>query len=235
MRCVLWLRVSHRGQKEHLRSQATAIKRALVARGVQWIGGKRVIGPANADSTRREFADLIRMAEQHNAFVVAESTSRFIRSDEFSSQYNRNAWPTPDEFDQLKRLARGVPLVTVHHPDLPPKEKRREQTKRGMLRKEKRGGRPHKPGYKKRQREREQRRSPSRCLRLESVLGRLPDERGGQDQRFNIGGKRGVRKTTPQPQSPKRFRSQEKQRENTRSCPFKSPGKGLIRYPINIS
>ncbi|MEI8196178.1 MAG: hypothetical protein WCI73_09745 [Phycisphaerae bacterium] len=99
-------------------------------------------------------ADASRIAGANGGIVVAESTSRYIRSGVFNSKTNRNALPSEMEFEELKRQTAGVILATIHHPDLPPKEERRRQTKRGMILRERRGGRPPHmpPGYKKQQR-----------------------------------------------------------------------------------
>ena len=57
------------------------------------------------------------------------------------------------QFEKLRRITLGVPLVTLHNPDASPEDERSYQTKRGQEAKGS-GGRPRdkKPGHKTRER-----------------------------------------------------------------------------------
>ena len=57
------------------------------------------------------------------------------------------------QFEELRRITLGVPLVTLHNPDASPEDERSYQTKRGQEAKGS-GGRPRdkKPGHKTRER-----------------------------------------------------------------------------------
>ncbi len=103
---------------------------------------------------RPTLAAAIATAKKIGAVLVVESTDRLIRSVEYSKK-NQDVLPTVAEFDKLMRLADGVTLATLLHPDTSPGDVRSHQIKRGQRAKGHKGGRPRitKPGEKKRRRE----------------------------------------------------------------------------------
>jgi hypothetical protein len=154
----LFVRESTSSQTDHISAQVESCERALKSFGLKPTKVFEAIGHANGDEARRVLAEAKSLARQTGGSVVAESTSRFIRSEAYNSRTNRKALPSESEFADLMRFAPDVPLVTIHHPDLSEKEESRCQTKRGMIPKDRRGGRPRKepPGYMKAQRLRDE-------------------------------------------------------------------------------
>jgi DNA invertase Pin-like site-specific DNA recombinase len=57
-------------------------------------------------------------AEERGAILVAWDPNRFLRAAAYDHETNRNARPTPDDFQMLHELTRGVPLATVMSPHL---------------------------------------------------------------------------------------------------------------------
>lgn len=83
-------------------------------------------------------------AKELGAVLVFESTSRLIRSIWYNPSRNKNAQPSKAEYKKLKRITKNVTLATIAHPDITPAEERGIQTRRGMVEKNKKGGRPRK-------------------------------------------------------------------------------------------
>jgi len=150
----LLVRESTESQRDHMPAQVEFCERVLKSFGLRPTKVFRVIGTANGDEARAALEAAGALAKPTGGSVVAESTSRLIRSGNYNSRTNRNALPSDLEFAELIRVSQSVPLVTIHPPDLSEKEESRCQTRRGMIPKDRRGGRPHKkpPGYKKEQR-----------------------------------------------------------------------------------
>lgn len=90
------------------------------------------------------------IAKQHGAVLLAECTNRFIRHFSYDPTVKWKARLQASDFElqDLAWWADGVPLVTHLYPDASPNEERAYQTRRRAA--HKRGGRPSKPGYKKR-------------------------------------------------------------------------------------
>lgn len=95
------------------------------------------------------------IARDHDAVVVAESASRFLRPKDFK-RGDMDARPTDLEWRLLREWMWGVTLCTIEPPDLQPSKERGAQIKRGFREKWAKPGRPTKeyPGYKKQRRER---------------------------------------------------------------------------------
>jgi hypothetical protein len=83
------------------------------------------------------------IATRHGAVLVAETTSRFIRSSAYSKT-NQDAQAREPELIDLRRCTEGVTLMTILDPDALPGEERAYQTKRGLKIKS-----ATQPGYKK--------------------------------------------------------------------------------------
>jgi DNA invertase Pin-like site-specific DNA recombinase len=151
---LLYCRVSEREQhrRGNAKDQEKVLWRKCKKFGIGFSGVVRDIGPG-WDVSGGSLPVAIKFARKHRSIVLAESTDRFLRHHEFHSIDNPNAVPTEEQFAELHRLAHGVVLATLFHPDKPWKEVRSLQTKRGQRRKAK-GGRPRKrrPGFKKKRR-----------------------------------------------------------------------------------
>lgn len=157
MKVVLYLRDSTRaqGHKKNLDTYEKVLRKKLKKLNVPVIGCYREISSGwvlNGDRERLVIA--ARKARKYGAVILAPSTDRFLRSRSFNTQTNPDVLPTEGEFEELKKLTCGVPLVTLLHPDMPPMEVRGYQTRWGQKAKGNKGGRPkiNKPGYKKQRR-----------------------------------------------------------------------------------
>lgn len=127
-------------QDDHLR-QATEKVGAIVVAAVAFEGSGR---------DPYWIARATEIAKQHGAVLLAECTNRLIRHFDFNPTVKRKARLQASDFElrDLEWWADGVPLVTHLDPDALPNEERAYQTRRRAA--HKRGGRPSKPGYKKR-------------------------------------------------------------------------------------
>ena len=158
LKVVLYCRVSRCQQKENgnLSDQQRYLRRILhkyerkydvkiiivavfeeVASG--WDGDRKVLIAA-ADK-----------AKKTGAILVAESTCRYIRNENYHSYRNFNIVPTSHDYEALIDSTEGVTLATVMHPNKPWYKVKAYHTKRGQRSKNKFGGRPLKkyPGYMK--------------------------------------------------------------------------------------
>jgi hypothetical protein len=152
---VIFVRVSTRTQRKHLREQEAACKGALRALGIQPIRFFHGVTPATSPDAAKLLAAACKFAGERGGFVVAAERSRFIRSADYKC-WRQEPTPSESEYKSLMLLAGGVPLATVLPPDAPPGTERGFQTCRGMADPQRRGGRPisRVPGYKKARRQR---------------------------------------------------------------------------------
>src|SRR5581483_4184580 len=153
LKAVIYVRKSRCDQNDSRADQEAFCRRVLKRFRIRVIAVfSEVESGWRFDSDDRERLEAAAaFALRHNAILVAESTSRFIRSRRYS-KLNQHTTPTTLEYETLRELTLGVTLATIHHPDLPPAEERSMQTKRGKEAKGHPGGRPPQPGYKKRKR-----------------------------------------------------------------------------------
>lgn len=153
---ALWCRVSTPWQQRrgHLADQEATLRRAVAAAGahvavvVPWEG-------SGADSTSLAYAAA--EAQRHGATVLlAESTDRFVRSARYSACC-QNWLPLDGDFEYLRYMTDGFPLMTLIDPDATPGQMRAYQTRRGQTETGRKGGRPAvvRPGDKRRRRENE--------------------------------------------------------------------------------
>jgi DNA invertase Pin-like site-specific DNA recombinase len=148
----LWIRVSGgtQAKNENPRDQERNLRRQLAERGI-------LVGDVNhSTGSSWKLSTLIAAAEKasrRGRTLVAESTDRFIRPPDFHA---KRRWNAQANGDDLSWLIYSVPaeLATLSHPDEPPARVRSRQTKRGQSEKGRKGGRPTKPGHKKRRRQR---------------------------------------------------------------------------------
>jgi DNA invertase Pin-like site-specific DNA recombinase len=150
---VVFLRESTRGQRQNMPHQRRAVLRAVAEKGVEVIATVRHVGNGADAATRRELERAVRIARKHGASVVAESSCRFVRPPGY------NTWRSPDlrasakQLRKIKKLADGVQLLTVLHPDLSNEKVMVAQSKRGQHGTGKKGGRPPvKAGHRSRRR-----------------------------------------------------------------------------------
>ena len=103
---------------------------------------------------RLVLAHATKEAIKQKAVIVAPSADRFLRNRDFNTKTNQDVLPTEAEYEQLKKLTCGVPLVTLLPPDMSPRKIRGYQSKWGQRVKDSKGGRPKKneQGYLKQRR-----------------------------------------------------------------------------------
>lgn len=150
---VLWCRVSSPAQKLNGNNddQEAELRRAVEARGGIVVGVRKYVGVAwKAES---ELYDVANEASRCGAVLLAESTSRFARHIDYDPKRRPHLIAGTSALYNLCCVCGNVTLVTLHDPDATWQEERAYQAKRGQWQKRKTGGRPHKPGYKKRRRE----------------------------------------------------------------------------------
>lgn len=96
-------------------------------------------------------AEAISYCHRRSFVLVAASRCRFVRSTEFYDKKPRQDVMSQKEYRALKRMAEGVTLATLAHPN---SSGRSEQTSRGIGSKGAKVGRPRKldtaPGWTKR-------------------------------------------------------------------------------------
>lgn len=142
---ILFIRVSGRGQKEHLAHVESLLRRELERRGFKVVGVFKEIATGSSDDrTTLELAIL--EAERLGAILVAESANRFIRHPEFHPQTNPDRLPSVFDFERLMVMAGNVKLATLHHPDTHWKAVLGFQSKRGQQGSGNYGGRPSRRG-----------------------------------------------------------------------------------------
>jgi len=147
---LLCCRVSRRVQKrnQNLDDQESNLRRYAQSVGAVVVGVERHVGPGWDPLW---LASASRSARQHDAILLAESTSRFVRHAAYHSVEYPKAQARKTELDDLEYWTSGMPLATIVHPSASPGEERSFQIKRGQDHKHRKGGRPL---TKKRRRER---------------------------------------------------------------------------------
>lgn len=163
-RVVLFCRVSSRTQKKrkNLADQEKFLRKVVARYGCIVVAVYHCTGSGWIDS--HEYcpimhpAHLMRaraLAAHHDAFLLAESTDRFVRPRWYNSQTDPTRTATRKDLSELKWLTAGVTLATALRPDAPLTVVRRHQQDRGKKGKGNNGGRPKTPraGDTKRRRE----------------------------------------------------------------------------------
>ncbi|MFZ0035118.1 MAG: helix-turn-helix domain-containing protein [Sedimentisphaerales bacterium] len=147
--------------KRNLKTQKKVLRRELGQRAIPIVSHyyNEVSSGWVLDKKRWALVDAVEEAKKLikkgiQAVIVAPSTDRFLRNRDFHTKERPDLLPTEAEFEKLKELTCNIPLATLLHPDMPPREVRSYQTKWGQEAKGNKGGRPEKkgPGYKKRRR-----------------------------------------------------------------------------------
>jgi len=157
-KAVIYARVSTgaQGYKRNLDTYEKVLRRKLKKLNITVVGCYPEIssGWILDYDERLALANATKEAIKQKAVIVAPSADRFLRNRDFHTKENPDILPTKAEFEKLKKLTCGVPLVTLLHPDMPPRRVRGYVSKWGQKTKGNKGGRPKKnpPGYKKKQR-----------------------------------------------------------------------------------
>ena len=151
---VIYIRVSTgaQGYKRNLDTYEKVLRWKLKKLNITIIACYREVGSGWVlDGDREVLVNAAKEAKKEKAVIVAPSADRFLRNKNFNTKTNPDVLPTEAEFEELKKLTGNVPLVTLLHPDRPPRKVRRYQTKWGQKVKGNSGGRPkeNKPGYMK--------------------------------------------------------------------------------------
>jgi DNA invertase Pin-like site-specific DNA recombinase len=87
-------------------------------------------------------APAVGKAQEYGAKILAETTDRLKRHQDYHSVKCPDARITEWDLQMLALETEGVRMVTLLHPDATPKEVRSYQRKRGQAQKGKKGGRP---------------------------------------------------------------------------------------------
>jgi DNA invertase Pin-like site-specific DNA recombinase len=147
---VLWERVSkpRQGRKQdNIGDQDKNLRQRASELGMKVISVFAHEGSGYGDESKTLLARAAAYAARHDAIVFAETTSRLMRHPAFHSKQ----WPNAQARESdLKFLPDFGVLATDLPPDASPSELRSYERRRGQRIKQRPGGRPVKPGYKKR-------------------------------------------------------------------------------------
>lgn len=111
--------------------QVAQMTRELRRLGIEVVAVYREVRSGWIVDDRPKLDLAIEAAEHHNAVIVAESTDRLLRSQDFDSVNAPGAAPTEFEFERFMSRAKGVRFATLLDPDADWREVRSYQTKRG--------------------------------------------------------------------------------------------------------
>lgn len=143
---ILYLRDSARSQdyNKNLKNQERVLRRRLKKLDIPVVDCfSEVISGWVTDHHRGALRQAVCKARKFkHAVILAASADRFLRSRDFHTKDNPDALPTKAEFEKLKKLICGVPLLTGIHPDMPWRKVRSYYTKWGQRTKGNKGGRP---------------------------------------------------------------------------------------------
>lgn len=153
MMVVLYDRLSGRkaGQTLNHINHIKILRTWLEKRNIPILGCfVEVISGRDLTSNRKALIQARKLARKHNAVIITPCTNRYLRN----ANKQADIPPTQEEFEKLIELTRGVPLLTLLHPDLPPSRVRSKLTIWGQRIKGNKGGRPRKQkaGYLKERR-----------------------------------------------------------------------------------
>ena len=178
MRVIIYIRDSSRSQdhKGNLDTHEMVSRRRLKRLKIQVVGCNREVssGWILEPDKRTGLMNAVKEAKRQKAVIVTTSVDRVLRSIDFNTQTNPFAMPTEAEYEKVKKLTCNIPILTLLHPNMPPRKVRGYQTKWGQKAKNNKGGRPsvNKPGYKK-QRRKEKLPKVLRLYEKNASLGRI--------------------------------------------------------------
>lgn len=161
MIAILYNRESSRSQKDNHITNEKVLQRKCKKLGIPVLSFYyETISGKITNEDRLSLVQAVRKAkakinEGKHAVILASSSDRFLRNGIFNPITYPDILPTEAEFEKLKKLTRGIPLITLLRPNMPPGEVRGYQTKWGQKSKGSKIGRPkvNKPGYKKKRRD----------------------------------------------------------------------------------
>lgn len=132
LRCVIHARVSRPAQAEHLKDILAFLRCEAKKAGVTVVGEVGHVVQGWRELGKRDDLEEARsLATEHGAFVLAESTSRFLRSADFHPWDREGMTPSEQQFCELTRWFGRVTLVTALDPDASAADvKRHESTVR---------------------------------------------------------------------------------------------------------
>jgi hypothetical protein len=134
-RIILYNRVSSWGQAGPDKVKLEA-KTKPVIQAVMKAAPKRLYGLVLAveegqiGALRRHLQIAVHWALEQKCILVAPDLSRFIRAEAYNRRTNRNAFPTAEEFAQLRERTHGIPLATIESPYLSEDERHSKATRR---------------------------------------------------------------------------------------------------------
>lgn len=176
---VLFCRASSKtNQKNTLPVQVADLKNNIQKMGGIIVDEYQFVdsGKLSFEHIKRHWKKAAKLARKHGAILVAESTDRFIRSNEFTHQ-NKNAPISVPEFEELAAATIGVRLATY----LPPDEKM-EIVCRHQAERKKRLGTQKKSGRHRKQRTTQETKSDipilKECLKKGDSLRKIEQHHG---------------------------------------------------------
>lgn len=143
---VLVLRVS-KGEQEgrnNLADQEQDLRNVCAELSLEIVGVFKHTGPANKLEWFETLAEFANYAYDEDAVLLAESTSRFVRHEDYAPAKGlSHLLPTDADFQKLSGATDGVRLATLVDPDAPTGEgeEKSQQIKRGQTQKNAKGGR----------------------------------------------------------------------------------------------
>ena len=155
MVAILYCRVSHRSQKEHLTTYENILRTELKRLGVPVLDCySEIVSGWEFNRYKLKMA-VSKAQDDPRAVILATSTDRFLRASKYKKE-KPDTLPTVADFESLLEETGDVPLLTLLNPDMSPRKAHTMEIKWG---KEANGkvnvGRPKKkkPGYKKKHRQ----------------------------------------------------------------------------------
>lgn len=162
IQAIIFCRVSARMQryKRNLDTYEKLLRRRLKKRKIPVVGCYREVSSGWIFDPEKRYGltnaiEKLKELNDDKTVIVAASTDRFLRNKNFHTKRHMDILPTVSDFEQLKKLTGDIPLLTLLHPDMPPRKVRGYQILWGQKAKGNKGGRPkgdkpvNKPGYKK--------------------------------------------------------------------------------------
>ena len=167
-RVILYCRASTQKQRQRgsIKDQKKVLRLIAEKCGLEVVGDFSEVKSgktAYRDSSSQLHRAIEKCAET-DAFLLAESTCRLIRAQDFHHSNNINAVPSKAEFEELATKANGVKLATLFDPDASFEEIRSNQTKRSHRCGKNKGGRPKKTRSGDKTRRRVEKRPDAICL-----------------------------------------------------------------------
>lgn len=141
IRVVLCCRVSTQSQRNHLPDQVAYLTRIVEAAGGTVVD---IVCYEGWGGNPNWLVDAARKAQACGAILLAETTDRFIRSDDYHQSKRPNSQATEDDLELLRMCVGDVTLMTDLPPDETPGNVRSLQSSRGKNAKGNNGGRPKK-------------------------------------------------------------------------------------------